>query len=257
MSAWYASNGPAGKGLPSLFVTEELVAGIDEALRAQADPVRAADEKRYLKSSLEHWGVSVPAIRTTVKRALRARPGLGHDDVVAVVEDLWVDPVHERRMAAIEVLDARSSVLGPADLDLLERLLRQCGTWAYVDNLAASVVGSVVARHPDETGPVLDRWAVDDDVWIRRSALLALLGPLRQGGGDPERFFRYADLMLDEKEFFIRKAIGWVLRDTARKRPDLVFEWVLPRASRLSGVTYREVVKPLSDDQVAALDAAR
>ncbi len=106
-------------------------------------------------------------------------------------------------------------------------------------------------------GPVLDRWAIDDDFWIRRSALLALLVPLRRGAGDFDRFARYADVMLEEKEFFIRKAIGWVLRDTARRRPDLVFGWALPRAERMSGVTVRELVKPLSDEQRAAIEAAR
>jgi 3-methyladenine DNA glycosylase AlkD len=63
--------------------------------------------------------------------------------------------------------------------------------------------------------------------------------------------------MLDETEFFIRKAIGWVLRDTARRRPELVFEWLLPRARRASGVTLREAVKPLSAQQRAAVLAAR
>jgi 3-methyladenine DNA glycosylase AlkD len=104
---------------------------------------------------------------------------------------------------------------------------------------------------------VLDRWAVDDDFWIRRSVLLALLVPLRRGDGDFQRFSRYADGMLDEEEFFIRKAIGWVLRDTARKRPDLVYRWLLPRAARASGVTVREAVKPLSAEQRAAVLAAR
>ena len=63
--------------------------------------------------------------------------------------------------------------------------------------------------------------------------------------------------MLDEQEFFIRKAIGWVLRDTGRRRPDLVFEWLLPRASRCSGVTLREAIKPLSEEQRATVLAAR
>jgi 3-methyladenine DNA glycosylase AlkD len=79
---------------------------------------------------------------------------------------------------------------------------------------------------------------------------------LRRGEGDFERFSGYADTMLDEREFFIRKAIGWVLRDTARKRPDLVYGWVLPRATRASGVTIREAVKPMSEAQRAAILAA-
>ncbi len=75
--------------------------------------------------------------------------------------------------------------------------------------------------------------------------------------GDFDRFSRYADAMLDEREFFIRKAIGWVLRDTAKRRPDLVYRWLLPRASRASGVTIREAVKPLSAQQREAILAAR
>jgi 3-methyladenine DNA glycosylase AlkD len=90
---------------------------------------------------------------------------------------------------------------------------------------------------------------VDEDFWLRRSALLALLLALRRGGGDFERFARYADPMLDEREFFIRKAIGWVLRDMSRKRPDLVYAWLEPRAARASGVTAREAVKHLPADQ--------
>ncbi len=128
-------------------------------------------------------------------------------------------------------------------------------TWALVDSLAANVTGDLVERYP-QLGSVLDRWARDDDFWIRRSAMLALLKPLRRGEGDFERFAGYADAMLEEKEFFIRKAIGWVLRETAKKPPDLVHECLVPRTSRASGVTMREAVKPLSTEQAEALMAA-
>jgi 3-methyladenine DNA glycosylase AlkD len=156
-------------------------------------------------------------------------------------------------MAAVELLINRRDALIPGDIGLVERLIRESKTWALVDPLAASVAGPLVARYP-ELNRTLDSWAADDDFWIRRSALLALLGPLRQGGGDLERFSRYADAMLDEKEFFIRKAIGWVLRETAKKRPALVYEWLLPRAARASGVTVREAVKPLSPAQLQAIN---
>ncbi len=226
---------------------------IDEELRAAGTPERAAQERAYLKSELTHYGTSVPATRAVAKGFRRRHPELSHDELVALVEALWAEPVHERRSACVELLDLYGHVLGPGDIVLLERLLRASRTWALVDSLAASVVGPLVEHHPAELGEVLDRWAADGDFWIRRSALLALLIPLRQGGGDFDRFGRYADAMLDEREFFIRKAIGWVLRDTARRRPDLVVEWLLPRVARASGVTLREAVKPLSPDQRAAI----
>jgi 3-methyladenine DNA glycosylase AlkD len=233
-----------------------LAAEIDDELRARGTPDRAVHEKAYLKSELAHHGTRVPDIRSVAKGVHRRHPDLGHDDVVALVDMLWAEPVHERRMAVVELLVLYGDVLGPEDVALLERLLRESRTWALVDGLATAVVGRLVERHP-ELGAVLDRWATDGDLWIRRSALLAPLVALRRGGGDFDRFARHADAMLDEREFFIRKAIGWVLRDTAKRRPDLVYRWILPRAARASGVTVREAVKPLSDEQRAAVLAAR
>lgn len=233
-----------------------LVAEIDTELLSRGTPDRAAHEKAYLKSELEHYGTTVPDIRSVAKIVRREHAQLGHDDLIAVVVALWAAPVHERRMAAVELLDLYANMLQPQDIVLLERLLRESRTWALVDGLAASVVGDLVERHP-ELGAALDRWAADDDFWIRRSALLSLLAALRRGEGDFDRFARYADTMLEEKEFFVRKAIGWVLRDTAKQRPEIVYEWLLPRARRASGVTVREAVKPLSDLQRAAVLAAR
>ncbi len=232
-----------------------LAERIDAALRERAVPERADGEKAYLKSALEHYGTSMPAIRSATL-GVTGRGRLAHDEVIALVEELWRVPVHERRAAAVEVLEAHGEVLRAEDATLLERLLRESRTWALVDSLAASVVGPLVEREPS-LGSVLDRWAADEDFWIRRSALLALLLPLRQGAGDFDRFARYAETMLAEKEFFIRKAIGWVLRDTARKRPELVFGWLLPRAALASGLTVREAIKPLSPEQQAAILAAR
>lgn len=232
-----------------------LAVRIDAALRARAVPERAAGEKTYLKSALDHYGTSVPATRAAVREAL-AGAALDHDALAAVVAALWDVPVHERRAAAVELLEMHRSALVVDDAALLERLLRESRTWALVDGLAASVVGPLTEADP-AWGAWLDRWASDPDFWLRRSALLAHLLPLRTGGGDWVRFTRYADAMLAETEFFIRKAIGWVLRDTARKRPGLVFDWLLPRAARASGVTVREAVKPLSEAQREAVLAAR
>jgi 3-methyladenine DNA glycosylase AlkD len=230
-------------------------ARISDALREAGDPARAEQEQLYLKSHLQHHGASVPAIRKIVRQALAAEPGITHDELVRLVEALWERPVHECRMAAVELLDAGSGLLVAADLALIERLLRESRTWALVDGLAANVAGPLVARHPELT-TTLDRWAVDDDFWIRRSALLALLLGLRRGAGDFDRFCAYAEPMLGEREFFVRKAIGWVLREASKQQPDRVYAWLEPRASQASGVTVREAVKYLAPAQRDAVLAA-
>lgn len=230
----------------------QLVDEIDRELKARGTPERAEHDKAYLKSELEHYGAGVPAVRSVATSVHRRHPELDREHLVTLVGALWGRGVHERRLVAVELLGLYRERLRPEDTALLERLLRESRTWALVDGLATSVVGSLVERYP-EMGSVLDRWAADDDFWMRRSALLALLPGLRRGAGDFERFSRYADAMLGERQFFVRKAIGWVLRDTGRKRPTMVYEWLLRRAGRVSGVTLREALKPLSEEQRAGV----
>jgi len=218
---------------------------LEAELRALGTAARAAQEKRYLKSALEHLGVTVPAMRKVVVAFRRVHPDFDRDDVIGLARALWRKPIHERRAAAVEVLELSKAQLLPEDIHLVEDLLRDARGWALVDNLAASVAGDLVERFPKKLAGVLDRWAQDGDFWLRRSALLALLLPLRRGGGDFARFCRYADGMLEEKEFFIRKAIGWVLRETSKKTPERVVDWLLPRAARASGLTVREACKHL------------
>jgi len=233
---------------------------IERELRDLGTPERAAGTKAYLKSDLAFTGTTVPATRSVIRSWCRARPALTREELTAAAGELWARPVFECRLAAVELLDARATLLRPGDAVMIEEMLRTARTWALVDTLAEHVMGGLVERYPELTA-TLDRWAGDDDFWLRRSAMLALLRPLRRGGGDFDRFSRYADQMLEEKEFFIRKAIGWILRDTAKRRPVLVAEWLEPRAHRASGVTIREAVKPLPpavrDQLMAAYRAGR
>ena len=224
---------------------------VDAQLRRVGVRERAEGEKRYLKSDLTFYGVGRPGVRQVVGAVLTEHGPLDRRQVLAAARALWAAPVHERRSAAVDLLDRHTSRLQPADLGLVERFIRQSRTWALVDWLAIPVAGTLLERIPALEAE-LDRWATDPDFWVRRSALLALLAPLRRGEGDFARFSRYADAMIDEEEFFIRKAIGWVLREVARKRPALVVDWLLPRAGRASGVTRHEAVKYLP-----AADGAR
>jgi 3-methyladenine DNA glycosylase AlkD len=228
---------------------EREAAQIEANLRALARPERAANEARYLKSRLEHIGARVPEVR---HEATRAAGEVGsRRELLALVDALWAAPVHELRLCAACLLQARVELLRPADLPLLERLVREAETWALVDVLAASVVGPLLVAHP-EAAERIDAWAEDRDFWVRRAALLSQL-PAARGGASLQRFFRYAEAMLEEREFFIRKAIGWVLREASKSRPEEVYLWLLPRAGRASGVTYREAVKYLPPGQRESL----
>ena len=242
--------------MPSpVFDAEAAAAQVVAALLPLADPERAVQARRYLKSDLDFLGVSVPGIRAVVIEADRARPGLGRDEALAWARALWRARVHERRIAAIELLRRHVRLLRPADLADVEAWVREAHGWAYVDPLAGDIAGPVALLCPDAWARI-DAWATDEDFWIRRSALLTLLPGIRRGGLDRERFERYATPMLTEKEFFIRKAIGWVLREASKKDPGYVAAWTRSHLDQMSGVTFTEAVRRLPADQAARLRTA-
>jgi 3-methyladenine DNA glycosylase AlkD len=239
------------------FDPEAAALAVTGALRLLGTPERAEQEKKYLKSDLEFFGVPVPDLRRAVKAAVHGYPGLDARGMVAWAVALWREPVHERRAAAVELLTMAAPRLAASDLGVLERLLRESYTRAYVDGLAGNVAGEIALRDPAGAWPVIDGWAADDDFWVRRSALLALLRGIRAGTPDLARFTGYAESMLAEKEFFIRKAIGWVLREISRRDPAWVARWTEAHVSEMSGVTFREAVRRLPATEADRLKRLR
>jgi 3-methyladenine DNA glycosylase AlkD len=220
------------------------VAALEEGLTSSASPERAEQERRYLKSDLEFIGASYWQTGRLVKAFAVDHRDLGRSELLDLVGALWARPIFELRACAAALLDRYGRLLGAGDLPLLERMLRQSGTWALVDDLAVHAVGRVVIAAPAVSERVLDGWSADGDFWIRRASLLGELPALRDGAAF-DRFARRADALLEEREFFIRKAIGWVLREVGKRRPAEVVAWLEPRTSRASGVTMREAVRYL------------
>ena len=162
----------------------------------------------------------------------------------------------ELKALGVALLERRPGLLGADDLGLIEELLRRSGTWALVDWICTKVAAPVVQRSP-AAAEVLERWSRDGDFWLRRAALLAQLPALRAGRGDFALFARFASRMVDDREFFIRKAIGWVLRDVSRKRPELAFAFLAEHIDRVSGLTLREGSKYLPEAQRRQLKRLR
>ena len=227
------------------FDPDATVDAIERRLSAAGTPARAVASRAYLKSRLAFTGTDVPTVRRHVAAWRRAHAGLPIAQVLRLADALWHRGVYELQLFAAELLVFEVDRLTPRHLPRIERLLRQAHTWALVDVLAPRVVGPLLERHGRAVGVALDRWARDDNFWLRRASLLALLLPMRRGDGDWQRFTRYAGALADDREFFVRKAIGWVLREAAPRQAAQVVAFLEPRVGVVSGVTWREAVKKL------------
>jgi 3-methyladenine DNA glycosylase AlkD len=150
------------------------------------------------------------------------------------------------QLFGVLLLDKNSELQESQDLEFIAELVRKCSTWALVDPLSGPASRIVVQELP-EVGSILDSWSSDPNFWLRRFSLIVLMRSLRESDSEWPRFVRYADSMIEEKEFFVRKAIGWVLRDVSKIRPQHVNEFVRRHMPVISGVTFREAVKYLPE----------
>ena len=225
-----------------------LLAGLADELRTLATPERARNEKAYLKSDLEHLGVRVPDVRRVTLKLTRVHLPRELGPTLAFADELWAPKVHELRMAAVELLIDRADLLNEGHLPYLERLVREARTWALIDGIAPGIVGRLLVRD-EAVESTLISWAADADFWVRRAAVLAYLRAVPSGSVAFARFAALADPLLEDKEFFVRKALGWVLREHGKKAPAEVFAWLWPRRQRAARLTLREAAKFLSEEQ--------
>lgn len=208
-------------------------------LRAAADPARAPGQQAYMKSAMPFLGVTVPTARRIGRHA-----GMIMTDgsaVRRVAGLLWDEADYrEERYAAMALLGLRAVRGDPANVPLVEHMVRTGQWWDITDELAHRAA-DLHDAHPTPTAALMLEWSRDENLWIRRIAILSQLG--RRDRVDPAVLVATIEPNLSDPEFFIRKAIGWSLREYARVAPDWVRAYV--KAHDLSPLSRREALKHL------------
>jgi 3-methyladenine DNA glycosylase AlkD len=159
---------------------------------------------------------------------------------------LWDEATHrEERYAATALARHRAARpwQDPAALDLYRHLVVTGAWWDHVDEVASHLVGGVLAGHRDDVTPVMRAWAVDDDLWVRRTAVLCQLN--HRADTDVDLLRDVVEANVDDRSFWLRKAIGWALREYSKTDPDWVRAEVVRLGDRLSGLSRREATKHL------------
>jgi 3-methyladenine DNA glycosylase AlkD len=219
-----------------------LLTAIRDALRDAADAQRAPGMQAYMKSPMPFRGVPMPSVRAIAKAAARAYPLLTVADLETAVRTLWDEAeFREERYAASALLATK---IGAGRLELVplyEHLATTGAWWDHVDDLAHRVA-ELHDTHPSETAAIVRRWSTAADFWLRRLAILGQLG--RRDRVDPALLAEFIEPNIADREFFIRKAIGWALREYARVEPEWVHTFVADHDD-LSGLSKREALKHL------------
>jgi len=218
---------------------EEAVA---EAFNSHRDPSRAEGMSAYMKNRFTFLGISSPQRRQLAQQALAGLPVPSYQDLADFARLCWDRPEREYQYAAIDQLRKATKRLPLDCLSELRWMIVTKAWWDSCDPLAGTVAGGIVRRFPQGTS-VMEEWIGDNNLWLRRAALLHQLK--WKDACDQDRLFSFCDLTMGEKDFFIRKAIGWALRQHARVAPEEVSRFLLDNRSRLSGLSFREAAKHL------------
>lgn len=225
-------------------MSSELVNAIRLSLAENANPDKAAGMRAYMKSAMPYRGVQTPQRRKLVCAALRAHPIADREDWLAAILELWRNAAYrEERYAAQDVTGAPQyrGFRTLETLPLYEEMVVGGAWWDLVDDVATHKLRELVDAYPEAMAAHMRAWSTDPDLWKRRSSIICQVK--RKRDTDLALLFACIEPNLADPDFFIRKAIGWALRDLAWTDLPTVEDYVARNAERLSTLSKREALK--------------
>jgi 3-methyladenine DNA glycosylase AlkD len=231
--------------MPGAMLATTILAGaVRDHLRAAADPVKAPVMQRYMKSLMPYLGVPLPRVREIARKVFAAHPLPDRAAWEAAILELWREArFREERYAALELAAFRAyrAYQDPDTMPLYEKLIVTGAWWDYVDEVGIHRIGPILGRHPEPMAPLMRTWSRDPDLWKRRTSIICQIGS--KAGTDTTLLTDCIDANLSDRDFFIRKAIGWALRDYSKTDPTWVRAFIEERGERLSPLSRREGLK--------------
>jgi 3-methyladenine DNA glycosylase AlkD len=219
----------------------DFVQHIQTKLEPDRNEARAKAMSAYMRDQFPFLGIPSPMRKKMVRAALLETEALKKPIDENLVLELWSMPEREYQYAACDYLAWQRKKLEAKHLDLLENIILEKSWWDSIDSLVHNV-GAISLKFP-ETVPILERWAKSENFWLRRAAILHQLG--LKAKTDQSRLFKFILENANDTEFFIRKAIGWALREYSYVNPEAVKNFVLDHQNALSNLSKREALKAI------------
>ncbi len=231
-----------------------LIDTLRAGFAGQADAARAGAMQAYMKSALPFHGLAAPRRRQITAAVVQQHPLTDPVTLADTMRALWDEArFREERYAASELARQRQHrhLLALPLLPVFEHMIVTGAWWDHCDELSAEAIGPLLARHPAAMKPVLRQWAQGDDLWLRRAAILCQRGLKREF----DAVLLYECILPSigpasaanpwPAEFFLRKGIGWALRERSYDAAEEVRAFCAEYAARLAPLTVREALKAL------------
>ncbi|MFJ2886171.1 DNA alkylation repair protein [Streptomyces sp. NPDC087305] len=226
--------------VPGSVLADTVLERLTVTYAAEADPERAASVRAYMKDVAPFLGLTTPLRRALSRTVLEGTPRPDEADCTAIALRCWELPEREYQYFAVDYLRRHVRQCTSGFLPVARYLVSTVPWWDTVDALASHVVGGLVAADPKLVGD-MDAWIVDEDMWVARTALLHQLRYKERT--DTERLFAYCLRQSGHPDFFIRKAIGWCLREYAKTDPEAVRGFLAREKGRFAPLSVREALK--------------
>lgn len=213
-----------------------LIESLRQRLIEEANAENAEHMSRYLRYHFPFFGIKTPERRELGKLFFQETMILKEPFNEEFVLALWEQPEREFQLFALDYIAKFLKKLEKHHIFLIEKLITTKSWWDTVDTLAAHPAGTIIAKHPELIEEIVDKWAVSEDMWLRRTAIIHQLRYKDKTKED--LLYKYITLNADSKEFFIQKGIGWALREYSKTNPDSVKQFI--QSTSLAPLSVRE-----------------
>lgn len=214
-----------------------------QAFKKHADPLLAPRQSAYMRHLFTFTGLSQPIRKEIQKQLFKSFPISSDSELIEILSKLWEQQDREFQYLACDLAIHYKKLWSASVFSLFEDMIRSKSWWDTVDAIASNLVGKHILNNRSLL-PMMDQWINDPYLWIKRSALIFQLK--WKGQTDETRLFSFCKKTMHENDFFIRKAIGWILREYSKTNPAPVLAFIEEHRQLMSPLSIREGSKYLT-----------
>ncbi len=211
-------------------------------LKKKGTKYRANHAKTYLKSPYDFYGVVSKDLRDHVNNYHKENHHISKDYLEQLLLRLWNSPWHTEKTFAVHLAAKYLDLFTDKDILFFKKWLDECNGWDHTDEICANIIGKLLLKYPNMKKDI-NSWTKDPILWTKRASLISYIKYVKIEQVNLKPIFSNIKKLEKEKDFFIRKAIGWILREASKQQPKVVKKFVVSEKSKLSNLSIRQSLR--------------